>query len=226
MPKLFNVPWGKKKGGDPSSAIHGDSVFSTGSSSSTSTNTNNATSLSVFGQNITLDDDEEEQRQPGEGPVDDTVEEIMGFLPSESCCPTLSLKYRIVGFLSCLLIGLGLCVIGAVIMYTDKDMTTFAVLYSIGNVVAIASTNFLSGPRSQFKKCIHPTRLPVALVFLAAFTVTLVVAFTQDDNNIVLIFLVIQWLALIYYSITLFPCAHKFCSKLCASCCALAAETV
>lgn len=28
---------------------------------------------------------------------------------------------------------------GAVIMYTDKDMTTFAVLYSIGNVVAIAS---------------------------------------------------------------------------------------
>lgn len=32
-------------------------------------------------------------------------------------------------------------------MYTDKDMTTFAVLYSIGNVVAIASYEI---PLSKF----------------------------------------------------------------------------
>lgn len=52
--------------------------------------------MSVFGQTISLEDEdeqEEQQRQPGESPVDDTVDEVLGLLPSESCCPTMSLKY-------------------------------------------------------------------------------------------------------------------------------------
>jgi len=218
MPK-FGLPWRKKKG-DGGSEPSGmkDS------------------SMNVFGHTVSLDEDDpnEEPKNPEDRTfADDAADDVLGLLPAESCCPSLSLKWRIIGFLSCLLLGLVLCGIGAFIMYTDSDKVTFAVLYSIGNVVAIASTMFLTGPRSQFKKCIHPTRLPAALVFIAAFTITLVLAFSLDsagedktNSNIILLFLIIQWLALLYYALTLFPCAYNFCAKICKKCCKFAAETV
>eukprot|EP01126_Amoeba_proteus_P025103 TRINITY_DN2510_c0_g1_i1.p1 TRINITY_DN2510_c0_g1~~TRINITY_DN2510_c0_g1_i1.p1 ORF type:complete len:132 (-),score=4.34 TRINITY_DN2510_c0_g1_i1:257-652(-) len=130
------------------------------------------------------------------------------------------------GFCCSLLGGLILCGVGAIVMYTDHDLTTFAVLYSIGNVLALLSTAFLTGPRNQCKKMCHPSRLLVAVIFWAAFAVTLVLAFTQDNPNFVLITLIIQWIALLYYALTLFPCVHKFCQKTCTKCCEVAAETV
>lgn len=88
MPKLFNVPWGKKRGQTSSS------TSTTSDSKPGAQIFNKDNSMAVFGHTITLDDDEpQEQREPGESPVDDTVDEVLGLLPSESCCPSMSLKY-------------------------------------------------------------------------------------------------------------------------------------
>lgn len=91
MPKLFNVPWGKKKGGVSSSSTTdskpGATIFNTGS-----TNGGKDNSLAMFGQTITLDDEDEQENKQAGG-EDDTVDEVLGLLPSESCCPNMSLKY-------------------------------------------------------------------------------------------------------------------------------------
>jgi hypothetical protein len=44
--------------------------------------------------------------------------------------------------------------------------TIFAVLYSIGNVVALSSTLFLMGPVNQLKRMFAPTRLIATIVML------------------------------------------------------------
>jgi hypothetical protein len=121
MPK-FSVPWGKKKGGSSGSVIHGGSSGSEQSKPGAQI-FNKDNSVAVFGQTISLEDEEEGGEQGGE--TDETVDNVLGLLPSESCCPSMSLKYvcilfrinqrlicqRIMGFLGCLLMGLVLCCI-------------------------------------------------------------------------------------------------------------------
>lgn len=75
-------------------------------------------------------------------------------------CPALTFQQRIIGCLSCLVIGFFLSMGSTfrLIKLLEGDPEPFAIMYTIGNVIGLLSTCFLYGPVSQMKQMFAPTR--------------------------------------------------------------------
>ena len=78
-----------------------------------------------------------------------------------SIFPTLTFQQRIIGCLTCLLIGFILSMGSTfrLMKLIEGDPEPFATMYTIGNIVGLMSTCFLYGPVSQVKQMFAPTRL-------------------------------------------------------------------
>ncbi|CAI2167769.1 15_t:CDS:2 [Funneliformis geosporum] len=59
-----------------------------------------------------------------------------------------------------------------------SNITGFAILYTIGNIISLMSTGFLVGFKKQIKTMFAPVRWFASLIFLGTLVLTLVVAFT------------------------------------------------
>ncbi len=59
---------------------------------------------------------------------------------------------------------------------TPAHITSFAVLYCIGNALALLATGFLVGPRSQCRKMIDPTRRVSTAIYLSLLIIVFAVA--------------------------------------------------
>jgi hypothetical protein len=100
----------------------------------------------------------------------------------------------------------------------------FAILYSIGSVLGLASTMFLVGPLRQFKLMFHKNRWIATLLYLLLIGLTLFVAFFDKLNKrqkvpLILILVILQFLAACWYSLSYIPYARKVLSKACGGAC-------
>lgn len=120
---------------------------------------------------------------------------------------TLTWRQRIIGFCSCLAIGVFLTFLSMMFLFAP---VRFAILYSFGNVCSIASTMFLMGPCKQCKKMMEQGRIIATAVYLGAIIITLVVAFKTGSVILVLVCLFIQFIALCWYCITWIPGGQAF----------------
>lgn len=110
-------------------------------------------------------------------------------------CPSLTFKQRLYGFAICFIVG---CVVSMSSMLSFSRLvagnpTPFALKYSVGNLIALLSTGFLMGPRTQLKRMSHPTRWLAALVYFITIIATLFLCFTPPHSALlVLICIIIQ----------------------------------
>jgi len=128
--------------------------------------------------------------------------------PNDSLCPSMTLKQRVMGFVLMVGIGIILSILSGVILIFG-DIKNFAILYSVGNVVAIAATCFLIGPVKQLKNMVDPERVVSTIIFFLALGATIAIALTIKNGLLVLIFVVIQWAAFVWYSISYIPFAQS-----------------
>lgn len=89
---------------------------------------------------------------------------------------TLSWSTRIKGFLICFIVGILLSFLGSFALFLHNGLKVFAVFYTFGNIVSIASTCFLMGPVNQMKKMFAPTRVIATIIVFVAFALTLFAA--------------------------------------------------
>ena len=64
------------------------------------------------------------------------------------CCPNLTYKQRLIGCVGSGIVGWVLALMGTLTLIggpSQKNITTFAILYVVGNIVALAGTGFLLG---------------------------------------------------------------------------------
>ncbi|CAE7028760.1 unnamed protein product [Symbiodinium natans] len=122
---------------------------------------------------------------------------------SDVMCPHMTIKQRIIGWLSCLALGLLLEFSGMgrgvhAVVGGEKAAERFAILYSVGNLIALIGTFFLAGPMRLQRSAECRTQVPefslrdgkcrqlrrmgrehrwvVSLCFLVSMVLTLVVA--------------------------------------------------
>jgi len=126
----------------------------------------------------------------------------------KSCCPSLSYRARIIGFILCSLLGGVLNGLGVLMIFIGP-IEAFAGLYSFGNIVAICATGFLVGPMRQLRQMVKPTRIGCTLVFIATFIATLVVAIKLKNLGLVIFLCCLQALAFFWYSISYIPFARN-----------------
>ncbi|XP_039244387.1 vesicle transport protein SFT2B isoform X2 [Pipra filicauda] len=113
---------------------------------------------------------------------------------------------RVKGFVACFAIGCLCSILGSCLLWIPKKgLILFAVFYTLGNIASIGSTLFLMGPMKQLKRMFEPTRLIATTVMLA---------------GLALLFCILQFFAMAWYSISFIPYARdavKKCVSVCLS---------
>ena len=93
---------------------------------------------------------------------------------SDTCCPQLSLSERVQGCVGCFLIGIVISFLSFLSWWTGQ-IATFAILYTLGNLVALCGSGFLMGPKRQWRNMTRAKRIYAtgAYFFFMILTITL-----------------------------------------------------
>ncbi|XP_055888057.1 vesicle transport protein SFT2B-like isoform X2 [Biomphalaria glabrata] len=146
-------------------------------------------------------------------------EEDQGIVTQISDATTLSWSTRIKGFIICFVLGAVLSVLGSCLFFLPKNgVIIFAVLYTLGNLLSLSSTCFLMGPVNQIKKMFAGTRVIATILVFVMIALTLVCAFAVKNKPLTLVCCVLQFLALLWYSISYIPFARDAIKKCFSAC--------
>ncbi|XP_043928023.1 vesicle transport protein SFT2B [Protopterus annectens] len=134
---------------------------------------------------------------------------------------SLSWGTRVKGFIACFAIGVLCSILGVCLLWVPRSgIALFAIFYTLGNLTSVASTLFLMGPMKQLKRMFEPTRLIATIVMLLCLGLTLCAAFWWKNKGLALIFCILQFLAMTWYSLSFIPFARdavKKCFSVCLS---------
>lgn len=147
----------------------------------------------------------------------DEADEESGIMAQLNDGATLSWSTRIKGFLICFIVGILMSFLGAFALFLHKGLTVFAVFYTLGNITSLASTCFLMGPINQIKKMFAPTRIIATIIVVVALGMTLFAAH-KDKAGLALLFIIIQSIAMTWYSLSYIPYARDAVKKTVSSC--------
>jgi hypothetical protein len=155
-------------------------------------------------------------------PLTAGVEEVEGDIdPCESC--KLSRQQRIVGFLACFSLGTALSIMSA---FTIAMPSKFAISYSIGNVMSVASSGFLVGPKTQCKYACAPVRIWAFIFFILSLIATLISALVVKKMLLTLFFLIIQVASGLWYAASYVPYGRQMLQSCVTSCLGRATASV
>jgi len=144
-----------------------------------------------------------------------TLEAVNGVIPEtqffegESAFKFLGLTrtQRLYGFVGCLAIGLILSILGSSWLFLG-NIGSFAVFHAMGTVISLVGTGFLIGFYSQLKLMFKPVRVVATVVFLASIGLIFVGAFVLRNEILCLVFVIIEYLAYTWYTLSYIPYAR------------------
>ena len=122
---------------------------------------------------------------------------------------TLSWETRVYCFVGCYILGTLLSIGGSImLMVPVTGIILFAVFFSLGNVVQLASTCLLKGPLKQIKEMFASSRWIATVIMLVFLVLTLVVALWKRFVLLTVVFCCCQSLAMTWYSLSYIPYAR------------------
>lgn len=142
---------------------------------------------------------------------------------SSSFCPKLSWEHRFIGWAICFGVGWILQIVsfGRIMTVITSGPTKLAVMYTIGNLLALVSTFFFAGPRRQCKKMKHPSRWIASLIYLGAMVATVAAVFVPafpGQKIVILILIPLQWVSLVWYTLSYIPFGQRMAKRCCCKC--------
>ena len=140
---------------------------------------------------------------------------ISGAASNPSCCPDLDLKTRIIGFILSFIIGIFMMISSISQLFTLAlgGQRYFAIWYTCGNIVCLSSTFFLMGPKKQCENMMKPERKLTSIILFISMFLCLILAFTGVSKLIIMIFIIVQFISLLWYVLSYIPGAQKLCSS-------------
>ncbi|XP_051148288.1 uncharacterized protein LOC127263349 isoform X1 [Andrographis paniculata] len=146
--------------------------------------------------------DEEEQPEPS-------------FLDDFNRNCTLSTKQRLYGFAICLAAGITCTLMSMLVFFHPIK---FGITFSFGNVLALGSTAFLIGPKRQLTMMLDPVRIYATAIYMASIIIALFCAEYVQNKLLTLLAIVLEFGALVWYSLSYIPFARSMVSKIVAGC--------
>ncbi|ERE85276.1 vesicle transport protein SFT2A-like protein [Cricetulus griseus] len=123
---------------------------------------------------------------------------------------SLSFNTRLKWFIICFVAGVFCSILGTGLLWLPNGIKLFAVFYTLGNLAALASTCFLMGPVKQLKKMFETTRLLATVIMLLCFVFTLCAALWWRKKGLALLFCILQFLSMTWYSLSYIPYASAY----------------
>ncbi|KAK4056067.1 hypothetical protein OIO90_002798 [Microbotryomycetes sp. JL221] len=124
----------------------------------------------------------------------------------------LSRQQRLMCFGACIVGGFAISLLGS-ILFVLGQVTTFALLYTIGVLVSLVGTGFLIGFKRQWKLMWDPVRATAAAIFLLCIVLVVSKA-TSRAIVLVIVFAVATYIAYAWYSLSYIPYARALAKKL------------
>jgi len=124
----------------------------------------------------------------------------------------LSKTARLYGFIACVAIGFILSLLGSIVLILGQ-LVLFAVLYVLGTIVTLFGTGFLIGFLKQLKLMFKPVRIVASIIFIASIVLVLVGAFALGNGILCLVFVFVEFLAYIWYTLSYIPYARAAVTK-------------
>ncbi|DAZ97005.1 TPA: hypothetical protein N0F65_011920 [Lagenidium giganteum] len=166
-------------------------------------------------------DADSETKSPAATPKNQEEEGLLDDL-GEQC--KLTKRQRLYGAIGCYVFGT-LCGFLSTLMFWGgpKHIKQFAFFYTVGNLCSIGSSFFLVGPRRQLKVMCMPVRRVACCVWIGCMVLTLILAiFFPKAGPLVLILVMVQYVAMLWYGASFIPYGRAILKK----CCAKAANQV
>jgi hypothetical protein len=133
----------------------------------------------------------------------------------ESCCPNLTFKQRLCGFLITFALGFFIMIFNFSPSLNRSDI----IFLTFGTCCSIASTFFLNGYKEQIKNMKDPVRATTSLVLVISIILTLFIAiFIPNYKVLYSICYIVQICASFWYILSYIPQAQN-CFKKCMACC-------
>lgn len=149
----------------------------------------------------------------------DQTEEERGIMAEINEMTTFSWSTRIKGFCILFVVGILLSFLGTFALFLHRGINVFAIFYTLGNVVSLLSTCFLMGPLKQLENMFHSKRLIATIIVIVSICMTLVAAMVLHKALLALIFIIIQSLAMTWYSLSYIPYARDAVKKMAETIC-------
>ena len=125
----------------------------------------------------------------------------------------LTWQERVVGFGTCVMLGITLSSLALFVLEEEDDGAKFATLHTLGTVVSVASTTFLMPPSRQLRHMLHETRAVAATsVYFLGATGSLALGSWKGAGLRVwiVVLLSVQLAASLWYALTYFPLLRLF----------------
>ena len=98
-------------------------------------------------------------------------------------------------------------------MNCTGHVSAFAFVYTMGNLVSLAGTGFLFGPKRQCRQMSKARRRTATAIYLTMMLSTVVTALMDGPSILILLFCFLQWCALVWYIASYIPYGQKIISK-------------
>ncbi|CAJ0584158.1 unnamed protein product, partial [Mesorhabditis spiculigera] len=137
--------------------------------------------------------------------------------PTPSDGSSLAWDTRIQCFAGCFILSCiaSLC---ASILLMISSLAGFCVLTSIGSIMSLIGTCFLMGPLKQLKNMFSANRWVASLAYIAFIMMALISGLVLKNTPLALIFTILQYVAMAYYSLTYIPFAKQYIDRWLCSC--------
>uniref|UniRef100_A0A0K0F6W5 Vesicle transport protein n=1 Tax=Strongyloides venezuelensis TaxID=75913 RepID=A0A0K0F6W5_STRVS len=130
----------------------------------------------------------------------------------------MSWDIRVQCFIGCFILSIVASFCSSFLLVQGK-LTGYTVLVSIGSVISIIGSFFLSGPVKQLRNMFEEKRVIATCIYISSIIMSFVAALVLKSVSLAIICIIIQYLAMAWYSLSYIPYAHNFIKKLFSSCC-------
>ncbi|XP_075215965.1 vesicle transport protein SFT2B [Lycorma delicatula] len=145
---------------------------------------------------------------------DSTTGIVPGFISENS----LSWSTRLKAFIICFILGIFVSFLGSLSLFIGKPLAHFALFYTLGNIISMLSTCFLMGPVNQIKRMFAETRIIATVMVFVMIGLTLFAALWIKKAPLALLFIILQWIAMTWYSLSYIPYARDAVKKTVTTC--------
>ena len=148
--------------------------------------------------------------------VKDMYKKAKDVSENPSLCPELDKKTRLIGFIICFFVGLFMTLSSVTQLFTLVlgGERWFAIWYTAGNLVCLASSFFYMGPKQQMENILKPERKNVSFILVISMVSCVVFALLGFSKLLILIDIFIQCCALIWYVLSYVPNGQLCCKNM------------
>ncbi|XP_024186402.1 vesicle transport protein SFT2B isoform X2 [Rosa chinensis] len=94
----------------------------------------------------------------------------------------------------------------------------FAITFTLGNLLSLGSTAFLIGPKRQVTMMLDPVRIYATAIYIASIIIALFCALYAHNKILTLLAIILEFGALVWYSLSYIPFARSMVSKIMLAC--------